>query len=104
MPTTPVQERPATSLTERFVFEAASEHKCYRVLAAGDAGVISLGVRVRDQQGRNLVESMGSASVVLPERALLCLPDAGLYYVDVAVLAGAGGYAMQVLETEEVPR
>ena len=37
---------------------------------------------------------------VLPERALLCLTEPGFYYVDVAVLTGSGGYALQVLESQ----
>lgn len=101
LPVTPPLEQPAQAIPQRFAFEAAGEGRCYRVLAVGDAGVTALGLRVRDPQGRNLVETeTPRAFGVVPERALLCLPEPGFYYVDVAVLGGRGGYALQVLESQ----
>lgn len=100
LPVTPVEERPAQKDPQRFAFEAAGDGRCYRVLAAGDAGVGTMALRVRDPRGLNLVETTTPRSfAVLPERALLCLTEPGFYYVDVAVLAGSGGYALQVLES-----
>lgn len=101
LPITPAEERPAQTAPQRFAFEVAGEGRCYRVLAAGDAGVTTMAVRVRDPRGLNLVETTTPRSfAVVPERALLCLKEPGLYYVDVAVLSGAGGYAVQVLESQ----
>jgi hypothetical protein len=101
--TTPIEvrENVKQNTPERFVFEVVNGARCYRVFAAGDAGIQTLAVRIRDENGRNLVESNVVRSfAVVPERSLLCLPDAGFYYVDVAVLAGEGSYAVQVRESD----
>lgn len=101
LPVTPVEERAAQKEPQRFAFEASGEGRCYRVLAAGDAGVTTMALRVRDPRGMNLVETSTPRSfAVVPERALLCLTEPGFYYVDVAVIAGSGGYALQVLESQ----
>jgi hypothetical protein len=101
--TTPIEVRKNVkeNVPERFAFEVMNAARCYRVFAAGDAGIQTLAVRIRDENGRNLVESNVVRSfAVVPERSLLCLPDAGFYYVDVAVLVGQGDYALQVRESE----
>lgn len=101
LPVTPIEERAAQKDPQRFAFEASGDGRCYRVLAAGDAGVTTMAVRVRDPRGLNLVETTTPRSfAVVPERALLCLTEPGFYYVDVAVIAGSGGYALQVLESQ----
>ncbi len=101
LPVTPIEERSAQKDPQRFAFEAGGEGRCYRVLAAGDAGVTTMALRVRDPRGLNLVETTTPRSfAVVPERALLCLTEPGFYYVDIAVLAGSGGYAVQVLESQ----
>lgn len=106
VPVTPaeVRKNAKQNAPDRFVFEVTEPGHCYRVFAAGDGGIQTLAVRVHDESGRELVQSsaLGTFTIV-PERALLCLPDPGVYYVDIAVLAGQGDYALQIRAAEATP-
>lgn len=72
--------------------------RCFRVVAAGGAGVTELDAQVVAPGGRPLARDARSGPLaVVPEGDLLCLPQDGEYTVEIAVTRGRGAFAARVL-------
>jgi hypothetical protein len=86
---------------QRYTFAAGGPHKCYRVYAVGGAGVAELDAMVRGPDGEPLArdESSGPFAVV-PAATALCLPQEGVYTLEVSVFRGKGPFAVELWSGE----
>ena len=81
----------------RFAFSAGGANRCYRVYAVGGAGVVDLDVLVRGTNGEPLVRDTSHGPIaVVPGASALCLPDDGVYTLDVGVVRGRGDFAVEL--------
>ncbi|MEB2314431.1 MAG: hypothetical protein OZ921_21755 [Sorangiineae bacterium] len=82
---------------DAYSFQVRQPGACYRVYAVGDRGVRDLDLLLRDGAGQVLGGDLTrDAFPVLPPRAPLCIPEPGLYVLEVSVFSGRGRYAVQV--------
>jgi hypothetical protein len=82
---------------DRYAFQVPAADKCYRVYAVGDSSVKDLDLLVRGPSGTSMVADITHDSwPVLPPRTPVCVPEPGLYMLEVSVYKGAGKYALQV--------
>lgn len=81
----------------RLALEVRGARSCFRVLAAGDAGVTELDVQITDSGGRPVSrDARRGRLAVVPEDGLLCLPKGETYLVEIAVTGGRGAFVAQV--------
>lgn len=91
----------AAGAVDRYTFHVDQAGSCVRAYAVGDQGVKVLTVEITNEAGTVMATSKpGGGVAAAPHRAPLCLDDAGVYTVEVAVAEGAGDYALQVWNHE----
>lgn len=99
-PVTPVrigETQSAQDAVERFTF-LARQGRCYRVFAVGSTEITDLDVALLDPSGRVAASDVTRDRwPVVPARGPLCVPREGVYTLEVAVVAGSGGYVLQVV-------
>lgn len=103
VPVTPVRDgepQAAEDAVERFVFRARAG-RCYRIFAVGAPDVTDLDVAVLDARGNLAAADLSHDRwPVVPPRGPLCFDKEGVYTIEVGVIQGSGGYALQVLGDE----
>jgi hypothetical protein len=87
---------------QRYTFVAGGPGRCYRVYAASGAGVRDLDLMLRAPDGRPLVRDETTAPfAVVPASSALCLPEEGVYQLEISVARGSGSYAVEVWTADE---
>ena len=82
---------------QRFTFTVPTAGRCYRVYAAGDAGVRDLDVLIRDPAGGDVTGDVTHDSwPVVPPAGPACFEKPGIYVLEVSVYQGTGKFALQV--------
>jgi hypothetical protein len=75
---------------------------CYRAFAVGGPGVHDLDLAFYDPAGRLAAGDVSRDRwPVVPPRGPLCVAEAGVYTVTVAVARGRGDYVLQIWGTAE---
>ena len=82
---------------DRYTFAAAGSGKCYRVIGAGEQGVLDLDVQLIDPDGESVAtDNSKTPYPMAPATEPVCLKKTGIYTVEVSVYRGSGHYAVQV--------
>lgn len=81
----------------RLQIEAGGPEACYRLYAVGGVGVLELDAAIFDLDRRVMLrDEQRGGLVVLPEDSSLCLPERGLYEVEIGVMRGKGPFVVEM--------